>query len=162
MTLDSVKEYLSSKDKKAYFVFVDNDRYSTVLDEFNSLGVKAIRISDYCKDSDKMPNIDNFFTDLKKLDSAEKYIVLGFGEYLALKGYNYARQQLLKLKDTIIGHSKVVFLLRELPRTIIKCLASDPRFDALRYCVLSGENINSTITVSSIKNRNLQLGLKTY
>ena len=120
MTLDSVKEYLSSKDKKAYFVFVDNDRYSTVLDEFNSLGVKAIRISDYCKDSDKMPNIDNFFTDLKKLDSAEKYIVLGFGEYLALKGYNYARQQLLKLKDTIIGHSKVVFLLRELPRTIIR------------------------------------------
>ncbi len=160
MTLDSVKEYLSSKDKKAYFVFVDNDRYSTVLDEFNSLGVKAIRISDYCKDSDKMPNIDNFFTDLKKLDSAEKYIVLGFGEYLALKGYNYARQQLLKLKDTIIGHSKVVFLLRELPRTIIKCLASDPRFDALRYCVLSGENINSTITVSSIKKQKSSIGIK--
>lgn len=160
MTLDSVKEYLSSKDKKAYFVFVDNDRYSTVLDEFNSLGVNAIRISDYCKDSDKMPNIDNFFTDLKKLDSAEKYIVLGFGEYLALKGYNYARQQLLKLKDTIIGHSKVVFLLRELPRTIIKCLASDPRFDALRYCVLSGENINSTITVSSIKKQKSSIGIK--
>lgn len=160
MTLDSVKEYLSSRDKKAYFVFVDNGRYCTVLDEFNSLGVKTIRISDYCKDSDKVPNIDNFFTDIKKLDPAEKYIVLGLGEYLALKGYDYAHQQLLKLKDTKIDHSKVVFLLRELPRTIIKCLASDPRFGSLRFCVLSGENINSTITVSSIKNQKSSIGIK--
>ena len=139
MLPDSVKKYLtSSAVNKPYFLFVDDDRYLQVKDDLSALGLKIIRMSDFCNNDDRIPDFDELLSHIDAADvnaDGKKFVVTGLGEFLALLGKERARSALSKLKDCFVGGARVILLLRGL-KSLIDELKADPRFDSRRYCVI--------------------------
>jgi hypothetical protein len=138
MLIDRVKNYLASSIKEPYFLFIDDDLYRTAMEELAVLGFDSIKLSDFCRDEDKLPNIDELFSFLKTVNdqpNVRKFAVKGLGEYLALRGTNEASQVLSRIKNLAIGEAKVVLLIRGLS-SLIAGLQTDPRFDKRRHIVV--------------------------
>ena len=85
----SVNNYLSTAKGMPFFYVVGNSEYKTTLDELKQIGVSVIHISDFCKKSDKFPNLDDMVDSFRMGDvdyKSNKFVVIGLGEYLALRG----------------------------------------------------------------------------
>lgn len=111
----SVKNYLSNA-KGAPFLYVVGDReYIATLEELKRNGASVTRISDFCKKPDKFPNLDDVVDYFRTGDvdyKTNKFVVVGLGEYLALRGEAEALKVLRELKGTTLGTARVVLLLR--------------------------------------------------
>lgn len=150
MSIEAVNKYLSSSVKSPYFLVVGDGQYKGVKDKLLELGFTFVKVSDYCGGDDKLPDIDSLLERLKTADvnaSDNKLVVIGLGEYLALRGNNEATSILSQLKDLNIGSTKVVLLLRGVA-TQINDLQTDPRFDSRRFCMLDKANCDLSFTLA--------------
>ena len=150
MPIQAVNKYLSSNVKAPYFLVVGDAQYKGVKDKLSELGLSFVKVSDYCGD-DKLPDIDGLLERLKTADlnaSDNKLVVIGLGEYLALRGNSEAVSILSRLKDLNIGTAKVVLLLRGVA-TQINGLQADPRFDGRRFCMLDKADCDSSFTLAA-------------
>ena len=132
---DAVKKYLTSSMQLPYFLFVSDTIYKSVLGELAMIvpEFELVRVSRFCSESDKLPDIDGLLEYLRTA-KGKSIVVVGLGEYLALRGSDEAARVLSQLKDMSLADTKVVLLLRGLGGQI-SWLKSDPRFDARRYSV---------------------------
>ena len=152
MQIGMVSKYLASSVKTPFFLFVSDRQYASVLNELSVLGLNFVKVSDYCNDNDddKLPDIDGLLEYIKTVDvnaQDKKLVVLGLGEYLALRGNVEAASALSRLKDLNIGGAKVVLVLRGLI-TQIAGLQADPRFDSRRYSILDNGDCDLSFTLA--------------
>ena len=150
MSIGAINKYLSSSVKAPYFLVVGDGQYKGVKDKLFELGFTFVKVSGYCGDGDKLPDIDRLLEYLKTADvniSDNKLAVIGLGEYLALRGNKEATRILSQLKDLNIGSTKVVLLLRGVAAQI-NDLQTDLRFDSRRFCILDKPNCDLTFTLT--------------
>jgi len=152
MSIEKVNTYLASSVNTPFFYFVGDSRYQDVKEKLSELGLSIVRVSDYCRNNDKLPDIDGLFDQLSttgKNVNGKKMAVIGLGEYLAVRGNNEAASVLSQLKDLNLGTAKVVFLLRGI-NAQLKGLQIDPRFDKRRYNISDKADCDLSITIASI------------
>lgn len=150
MSIQAVRNYLSSNVRAPYFLVVGDEQYRSIKDRLSELGLVFVKVSDYCGGDDKLPNIDGLIERLKAADvnkSDNKLVVIGLGEYLALRGNKEAASVLSQLKDLNIEGAKVVLLLRGIAMQI-NSLQADPRFDSRRLSMLDRTNCDLSFTLA--------------
>ena len=89
MQINAAKEYMDSKDSMPFFLFVSDSQYPYVLDDLSAAGVTVVKMSEFSSGEDKMPDTDRLFELIKFSDintKVKKFVVIGLGEYLALRG----------------------------------------------------------------------------
>lgn len=148
MSIEAVDRYLFSSIKAPFFLVVGDEQYKDVLAKLKESGFNFIRVSDYCGSDDRLPDIDRLIERLRTTDvnaNDNKLVVIGLGEYLALRGDNIAKSILSQLKDLNIGSKKVI-LLRGVA-TQIRHLQTDPRFDNRRFFVFDKANCDLSLTL---------------
>lgn len=151
MQIDPVKNYLTSSDAAPYFLFISDREYLSAIDELKVLGLDFVPISGFSGDVDKIPDIDRLFSYVVEADAnvpSKKFVVIGLGEFLALRGKDEATRTLSRLKDLSIGDAKVVFLLRGLA-SLISGFETDPRFDSRRHNVIDKAECDLSITLAA-------------
>lgn len=150
MSIKAINKYLSSKVNTPFFLAVGDKQYDGIKNELSGLGFIPIKISDYC-DNDRLPDIDGLFERLmtagKKNDS-NKLVVVGLGEYLALRGSKVTERALSELKDLNVGNAKVILLLRCVA-TLVSGLKIDPRFDSRRFSLAGNTDCDLSVTLAT-------------
>lgn len=150
MSIEAVNNYLSSSVHLPYFLVVGDGEHNSIKDKLSELGLTFVKVSDYCGGDDKLPDIDGLLECLKTADvnaGDNKLVVIGLGEYLALRGNSEATSILSQLKDLNIGNAKIVLLLRGVAPQIIG-LQVDPRFDNRRFCKLDNADCDLSFTLT--------------
>ena len=152
MPCDAVKGYFNSPTMTPFFLFVSDRKYRNIVNTLSLQEVTFKKLSDFCNDNDKLPDIDRLYTYITHMsdtgEGEKRLIILGLGEYLAIRGNYESWSVLSKLKDLNVSPGKVVLLLRGLGTQIEKLKKSDPRFDDRRYCVVDGANCNLSLTLT--------------
>jgi len=151
MKINSVKKYLTSTDKKPFFLFISDLKYRIVLNELSAMGLKVVPMSSFCEYDDKLPDFDRLLTYIDAADinaKGKNLVVTGLGELLALQGCNKATHALSRLKDFNIGGAKVVLLLRGL-NTLIGKYKADPRFDNRRFNVVDNADCDLSFILAT-------------
>jgi len=152
MQINVVKEYLDSKDNMPFFLFVSDSQYHNTLDDLLAAGLTVVKMSEFSSGEDKMPDTDRLselikFSDINIKD--KKLVVIGLGEYLALRGNSEMTRVISELKHLNTGGAKVILLLRGISSQI-KNLIADPRFDNRRYSVIDKADCNISITLADL------------
>lgn len=164
MSVEKVITYLASSVNTPFLYFVGDSRYQDVKEKLTELGFSIVRVSDYCRNVDKLPDIDGLFDQLTTADknvNGKKMAVIGLGEYLALRGNNEASSVLSQLKDLNLGPGKAVLLLRGI-NAQVKWLQTDLRFDKRRYSISDKADCDVSITIASpLVDLSATVGLKT-
>jgi hypothetical protein len=151
MSIEKVNKYLASTVSNPYFYFVGDDAYLDVKKKLSESGLSIVRVSDYCRNDDKLPDIDEALEYLTTADvnaNSKKMVVVGLGEYLALRGNKEAERVLSRLKELKLGTAKAVLLLRGITAQV-KELQIDPRFDERRYSISDQADCDLSITLAS-------------
>lgn len=121
------------------FFYVTSDaEYISVLDELKQSGLKVIKISDFCYKDDKFPSVDDVIDSFHTADvdyKSNRYVLLGLGEYLALRGEAETLKVLRKLKNTMLGTARVVILLRYVNQQMLVIAEEDIRLKSQRLFV---------------------------
>jgi hypothetical protein len=153
--VDEVTRYLSNTSVNApFFLVIGDGNYASVKAKLFEMGLTPVAVSSYCSTPDKPPSIDKLFgtVDFADIDGSSRdkeVVVLGLGEYLALKGETEAFKRLSDIKDHKVGNARVVLLLRGVAPLVRKLMQSDPqRFDGRR--VLFTENTDSYISIAIV------------
>lgn len=150
--IDPVKRYLDSpEEKKPYFLFISDEQYKDVSKGLSRLGLDSVRMSSFCSDDDKMPDIDGLLSHIEAADinaKGKKFFVKGLGEFLALRGIEGATRSLSRLKDCNVGGAKVVLLLRGLA-SLIANFQSDPRIANRRCSIVDNANCSLSFTLAA-------------
>ncbi len=149
MLIEAVNKYLSSSIKFPYFLAVGDKCCIDAKNKLLQLGFKLLKVSDYCSNEDKWPNMDRILEDIMTPElntTNSKTVVIGLGEYLALRGNEEAKNILSQLKELYIGDKKVVLLISGISQHI-EDLQVDQRFDNKRFCVYDKSNYNLSFTL---------------
>lgn len=77
-----------------------------------------------------------------------KYVVVGLGEYLALRGAIIADKELRRLKNTTLGNARAILLIRGVPAQATQLIRDDRRMVEQQRAFVS----ESRLTNISIKN----------
>lgn len=140
MQLSLIKKYLKSSVDTPFFLFVSDGQYATVKDHLSALGLTMVRMSDFCGEDDKWPDMDDLEEHLKsayKNHNGKNIAVLGLGEYLAARGIDETKKQLYRLKCLKLGDAKVLLLLHGPGLSKhIAALKTDIRFDERCHYVI--------------------------
>lgn len=151
MSIEKIMSYLASSVNTPFFYFVGDSTYQDVKEKLTELGFSIVRISDHCRNDDRLPDIDGLINQLTSTNGyahGKKMAVIGLGEYLALRGNNEAASVLSQLKDLSIGTAKAVLLLRGI-NAQVKGLETDLRFDKRRYSISDKSDCDVSITIAS-------------
>ena len=144
-----VDNYLSKAKGLPFFYVVSDDNYRSVLSELQRRGLKVIKTSDFCKNADRFPALDDLIDSFRIADvdcATNKYVLIGLGEYLALRGEAEALKVIRGLKNTTLGNARVVILLRYI-RTQVKTISEeDLRLKAQRVYFDDGDMAAISIT----------------
>ena len=136
-----------------FFYAVGDSDYNGILNELRQRGVEVDRVSDFCPKDDKYPDIDDIIDHFRTLDidcHTNKHVLIGLGEYLALRGATYAEKQLRRLKNTTLGTARVILLLRSVTPQVYSMISEDDRLQAQKRVYLCA-NAVSAISVTSVK-----------
>jgi hypothetical protein len=151
--LSAVDKYLTADVHKPFFLVVGDENYIEVKSALESRGFHVVKLSDHCG-ADKRPDLGGLTDELAISDgdhTDNKVMVVGLGEYLALRGGQFAYNELLKLKDSNLRDTKTVLLLRSVTATVKRLVGEDrTRFDNRRVSFI-GNGI-SDITITFIPN----------
>jgi len=131
-----VENYLKRVKGLPFFYVVGDRNYKSTLNEFEQLGLGVIRISDYCSAEDKFPDLDKVIEDFRLADvdcKINKYVLIGLGEYLAIKGETETINVLRKLQGTTLGTARVVVLLRQVQKQMNVVADEDLRLKSQRF-----------------------------
>lgn len=155
----TVLSYLSTAKGLPFFYIVGDDDYSKILQDLKSQGLEEIRISNYCSALDKFPSIDDLIDGFRTADvdyKTNKYVLVGLGEYLALRGVGEVAKVLRKLKSTTLGGARVVVLLRGVSAQFKEVISDDIKIQSQQR-VLFTDVLDVNIKIVNIDSA---LGLK--
>lgn len=161
--MDEVTKYLLNTSVNApFFLVVGDSNYESIKTLLLEAGLKTVKVSDLCRNTDKRPNLDNLvgnidFADIDGQSRDKKIVILGLGEYLALCGDEVAFNRLSKIKDMKVGNARVILLLRGVTSIVRRLQTTDPtRFDGRR--VIFTDDTSSALSVAFIpSNLNLHV-----
>jgi hypothetical protein len=153
--VNDVKKYLSNTSVNSpFFLAVGDSNYVETKNALMELGLKIVRISDYCLGFDKPPNLDKLFdafafADIDSGSKDKNIAVIGLGEYLAVQGETAAYTRLNNIKDKKIGNARVVLLLRGVSSVIQRIKKEEAKRSVERYLFVSS-NTQSDISVAVV------------
>ena len=151
MLCRELQNYVSTARGLPFFYVVGDDDYENVLGELKQNGISVVHMSDFCLKGDRFPSVDELVDHFRTLDidyRANKYVVVGLGEYLAFRGSAYASKELGRLKNTTLGNARVILLLRGVFSQATKMIDGDPRIkDQQRAFLSTSRNTNINITI---------------
>lgn len=150
MLCESVISYLANAKGAPFFYVVGDEDYNRILSELKQNSVIVDRISDFCPKDDKFPDIDEVIDYFRTLDMdyrQNKHVLVGLGEYLALRGPAYAEKILRRLDKTTLGTARVVLLLRCVTQQVKNSIADDSRIVEQKR-LFTEENAISSVTVT--------------
>lgn len=125
-----IENYLKHLKGLPFFCAVGDDEYCSCLDELKQAGLTLIRVSDFCTKDDKFPDLDEMIDYFRTADvdyRDNKYVVVGLGEYLALRGTDEIISELNRLKATTLGNARVILLLRGVSMYVSDLATNDKR-----------------------------------
>lgn len=151
MLCAAIDSYLNSAKGLPFFYAVGEENYCAILDALKQRGVKVVRTSDFCTKDDKFPNLDEVIDYFRTADidyRDNKHVLIGLGEYLAMRGPDEAWSELRRLKTTTLGNARVVLLLRGISSQVNALIADDARLTAQgrAYC----ENALSGLSATNV------------
>ncbi|MCI8507240.1 MAG: BREX-4 system phosphatase PglZ [Lachnospiraceae bacterium] len=156
MLCPEIDRYLDKAKGLPFFYAVGDKEYMSILNELSQNGFQMIRTSGFCHKDDKFPDIDEIVDYFHTLDvdyKSNRFVLVGLGEYLALKGSDEAKKTLRRLKNTTLGNARVVILLRGIAVQIRELVNEDDRL-VEKNLVCFSENAVSNITVTNNKIKN--------
>ena len=125
-----IENYLKTPQGLPFFCSVGDDEYCLFLENLKQAGLKLIRVSDFCSKDDKFPDLDEMIDYFRTADvdyRDNKYVVVGLGEYLALRGTDEIITELNRLKTKTLGNARVVLLLRGISSYVSELAANDKK-----------------------------------
>lgn len=153
MLSSDVENYIATAKGLPFFYAVGDSDYNEILNELRQRGVVVDRVSDFCPKDDKYPDIDDIVDHFRTLDidcHTNKHVLIGLGEYLALRGSAYAEKQLRRLKNTTLGTARVILLLRGVAQQVNSLMAEDDRLRAQGRVNVSADTM-SNLLVTTVK-----------
>lgn len=153
MLCSEVESYITTAKGLPFFYAVGDSDYNEILNELRQRGVQVDRVSDFCPKDDKYPDIDDIIDHFRTLDidcHTNKHVLIGLGEYLALRGAAYTDKQLRRLKNTTLGTARVILLLRGISQQVYSLIAEDDRLSAQKRVFICQDTLSS-FTVTSVK-----------
>lgn len=128
MLCTAVANYIKNAKGLPFFYVVGDSEYCSTLDELRQQGLTLVRVSDFCIKDDKFPDIDELVDFFRTGDvdfRDNKYVVVGLGEYLALRGKEEIESELRRMKNTTLGNARVVILLRGVASQMTAMISND-------------------------------------
>lgn len=165
MLCEAVKSYLANAKGVPFFYAVGDESYNQILSELKQNSVIVDRISDFCPKDDKFPDIDDVIDYFRTLDTdyrQNKHVLIGLGEYLALRGSAFAEKILRRLDKTTLGTARVVLLLRCVTQQVNALQMDDNRIVEQNRLYIE-ENAVSSVTVtctSYFSQKDVAIGVK--
>ena len=153
MLCSEVEGYITTAKGLPFFYAVGDTDYNEILNELRQRGVEVDRVSNFCPKDDKYPDIDDIIDHFRTLDidcHTNKHVLIGLGEYLALRGVVFTEKQLRRLKNTTLGTARVILLLRGISQQVYSLVAEDERLNAQKRVFICPDALSS-ITVTSVK-----------
>lgn len=142
MNMNFIENYFASDIHKPFYMVVGNSEYKEIINNLQGRKVCILRISQYCRYEDKIPDLDWLKEELK----GDKNIVLiGLGEYLALEGKDKARRVLAGFINYNLGNAHVVLLLRCVKEQVEELIKNDKRLKQEGRIVIS-DSLDSKIS----------------
>lgn len=130
MDIKPIEGYFASKIHKPFYMAVGDVEYREAIDDLKSRAISVLCVSDCCKNTDKVPDLDILREKIETADVSCGYndiVLLGLGEYLALCGDTRTREALLELEDFNLGGAQVVLLLRCIEPQVRALVDADKR-----------------------------------
>lgn len=140
MLCSAVNNYISKVTGLPFFYVVGDEDYNSTLEELKQNGFSVVRVSDFCSKDDKYPDIDNIIDYFRTSDvdyRKNKSVLIGLGEYLALRGSFEAEKVLARLSHTTLGNARVVLLLRCVTPQVTQMMSSDHRIEESQRAYIS-------------------------
>ena len=145
MLCREVQNYISTAKGLPFFYVVGDEDYSSVLEELKQVDISIVRMSDFCFKDDKFPSVDELVDYFRTSDvdyRNNKFVVVGLGEYLALRGPAIAEKELRRLKNTTLGNARAILLLRGVPIQATKIIRDDNKIVDQQRAYISVYYIN--------------------
>lgn len=152
MLCREIKNYISTAKGLPFFYVVGDEDYRPTLDELKLAGLSVVRMSDFCSREDKFPSVDDLIDYFRTSDvdyRDNKYVVIGLGEFLALRGATIAEKELRRLKTTTLGNARAVLLLRGVSEQAKKLIKDDSRMLEQQRVFLS-EKQSANISITNV------------
>ncbi len=150
MLCREMQNYISTAKGLPFFYVVGDEDYCSVLEELKQANISIVRMSDFCSKDDKFPSVDELIDYFRASDvdyRDNKFVVIGLGEYLALRGPAIADKELRRLKNTTLGNARAVLLLRGVSTQATKIIREDNRMvDQQRAYISVNPLTNISIT----------------
>ncbi len=151
MLCKEVQNYLATAKGLPFFYVVGDEGYSLVLEEFKQMGITVVRLSDFCYKDDKFPSIDDLVDYFRTSDvdyRDNKFVVVGIGEYLAIRGQEIADKELRRLKNTTLGNARAILLLRGIDSEAVNIFKDDNKiYEQQRAYISTNTSVDISITV---------------
>lgn len=160
-----IENYLKTPQGLPFFCSVGDDEYCLFLENLKQAGLKLIRVSDFCSKDDKFPDLDEMIDYFRTADvdyRDNKYVVVGLGEYLALRGTDEITTELNRLKATTLGNARVVLLLRGINSYVNELAANDKKLTGQERIFISSTPLTNLAATNVIHDVGMvpQKGLK--
>lgn len=158
MLCKEVQNYISTAKGLPFFYVVGDEEYCSVLEELKQADISVVRMSDFCFKDDKFPSVDELVDYFRTSDvdyRNNKFVVVGLGEYLALRGSVIADKELRRLKNTTLGNARAILLLRGVSAQAIKSIRDDNKITDQQRAHIADD----TLTNISITNMPADVGL---
>lgn len=152
MLCREVQNYISTVKGLPFFYVVGDEDYCSVLEELKQADTSVVRMSDFCFKDDKFPSVDELVDYFRTSDvdyRDNKFVVVGLGEYLALRGPAIAEKELRRLKNTTLGNARAILLLRGVPNQAQKIIRDDNRMLEQQRVYISS-NLFTNISITNI------------
>ncbi|MBR6632683.1 MAG: BREX-4 system phosphatase PglZ [Clostridia bacterium] len=148
-----IENYLKTPQGLPFFCSVGDDEYCLFLENLKQAGLKLIRVSDFCSKEDKFPDLDEMIDYFRTADvdyRDNKYVVVGLGEYLALRGADEITTELNRLKTTTLGNARVVLLLRGISSYVTELAANDKKLTGQGRVYISSQPLTNLAATNVI------------
>lgn len=152
MLSKEVRDYIATAKGLPFFYLVGDEEYNAVLDDLVQEGLSVVRISDFCPKDDKFPSIDELVDHFRTSDidyRDNKFVVIGLGEFLSMRGAAFAEKELRRLKNTTLGSARAVLLLRGIAQQAIRIISDDNKMIAQGRAQFAN-NLYTSISITNV------------
>ena len=156
MLCREVQNYISTAKGLPFFYVIGDEEYGSVFKELRQANIAVVRMSDFCFKDDKFPSVDELVDYFRTSDvdyRDNKYVVVGLGEYLALRGSVIADKELRRLKNTTLGNARAILLLRGVSAQAEKIIRDDNKMMDQGRAFVSGNTLTN-ISVTNMPDDN--------
>jgi len=152
MLCKEVRNYIATAKGLPFFYVVGDEEYESILDDLIQAGLSVVKMSSFCSKEDKFPSIDELVDYFRTSDvdyRDNKFVVVGLGEYLALRGGTITEKELRRLKNTTLGNARAVLLLRGVSPQAIRIINDDSRMVEQQRAYI-GTNPLTSISITNL------------